>query len=177
MDHSVDIQSLKLRLTKKAYYICGLMMVLFILTPTAATIAFESNTIWLKGQVKLEGYKNLDPRVNIDEFEIKNDEDVTLYITYRAAARDKKKWSKITYQVAVTTPDGQILKGMAPQEEIMGGSGVVPDEHAQDWGISHDSVGLSFSKEDARGTYLAKILIQDHVSGEKITRTTKIHLK
>jgi hypothetical protein len=159
----------------KVIKLYGFLLIFFIFIPPA--IAFESNTIWLKGTVKLKEYKQFDPSVNIDDFQIGNDESLTLYITYRAAARDEKKWSKVTYQVIVTKPDGKVIEGIDPNEEIMGGSGLVTDEHAQDWGISHDSVGLSFSKEDARGTYLAKITIKDHVSNEKVTKVTKIHLK
>lgn len=153
------------------------ILILLIIIGATPSIAFEANTIWLKGTVKFKEYKYYDPRVDIDEFQIGNDEAVTLYITYRTAARNEKKWSKITYQVVVTKPDGKAIDGIDPNEEIMGGSGLVTDEHAQDWGISHDSVGLSFSKEDARGTYLAKITIKDHVSNEKVTKVTKIHLK
>jgi hypothetical protein len=110
--------------------------ILFIIIATAPAIAFDANAIWLKGTVRIEKYKLLDPRINIDEFQIGNDEEVTLYMTYRAPARDDKKWSKVTYHVEITKPDGQPMEGINPQEEIMGGSGLVPDEHAQDWGIS-----------------------------------------
>jgi hypothetical protein len=179
MNKGTRTQPVRKKLLNKTLCIEGSIafIVMLIIIAAAPAIAFDANAIWLKGTVKMEKYKNLDPRINIDEFQIGNDEEVTLYMTYRAPARDDKKWSKVTYHVEITKPDGQLMEGINPQEEIMGGSGVVSDEHAQDWGMSHDSVGLGFSKEDARGTYLAKIIIQDHVSGEKITRATKIHLK
>jgi hypothetical protein len=151
-----------------------LLMFFFYASPASA---FEANAIWLKGEVRLDKYKHLDPGVNIEEFQIGPDETVTLYITYRSPARDEKKWSKVTYQLSLERPDGKPVEGLDHKEEIMGGSGFVPDEHSKDWGISHDSVIFSLSTEDARGIYLAKIFIKDHVSGEVITRSTKIHLK
>ncbi len=141
-------------------------------------IIFEANAIWLKGVVHLEKRRKLDPRVNIEEFEIGNDQPITLYITYRGATRDNIKRSAVSYRLSVFKPDGKPYNDLIdPNTIIGGGSGGVPDEHAQDWGISRDAVTLSFSEEDDRGIYIFRIIIKDHVSGEEITRVTKINLK
>ncbi|MBN1904983.1 MAG: hypothetical protein JW927_07790 [Deltaproteobacteria bacterium] len=139
---------------------------------------FEANAIWLKGEVTLEERKKKDPRATVDELEIGNDQVVTLYVTYRGAARDKMNRSTISYRLNVFKPDGKPFNDLLdPDTENVCGEGVVPDEHMHDWGISRDAVALSFSKEDDQGIYTFKVIIKDHISGEEVTRVTKIILK
>lgn len=140
--------------------------------------AFEANAIWLKGEVSLQERKKKDPRETIEEIEIEKDQVVTLYVTYRGASRDNNKWSSVSYRLNILKPDGKPHNDLLdPDTEIVCGRGVVPDEHMHDWGISRDAVALSFSKEDDRGIYTFKVIIKDHVSGEEVTRVTKIFLQ
>jgi len=134
--------------------------------------------MWFKGdrELNIEEVRKLDPSVNMAEFKIGNDEIVSLFITYSAPARDEKKWAKVSYQLSVVKPDGKPDE-MDSSKELLAGEGIIPDEHAQDWAISHDELKISFSKEDERGDYVFKIRIKDHISGETIKRVTKIHLK
>jgi len=90
MNKGTRTQPVRKKLLNKTPCIAGSIafIVMLIIIAAAPVIAFDANAIWLKGTVRIEKYKLLDPRINIDEFQIGKDEEVTLYVTYRAAARD-----------------------------------------------------------------------------------------
>ena len=153
------------------------LVVIAVLVLACPAIAFEANSIWLKGDVDLAERKQLDPTVNVDGFEIGNDEPVTLYVTYRSPAIDDRNWSKVSFRVDVLGPNGPLETAEETKKDILAGEGIITDKDRRNWGISRGRISLVFSEEDDRGIYAARIAVRDHVSGEVVRRTTRILLK
>jgi len=145
----------------------------FMLVLTAH--AFEANAIWVKGKADMELMRKLDPQKKIDAVTLRSDEEVSLYVSYRAPARDAKGWAKVTYRFSLTLTDGTI-KGSNP-EDTLAGEGEISDEHANQWAVSRGKITLSFDETEPCGIYRCRVVIKDHVGKQEITCITNVHLK
>ncbi len=140
--------------------------------------AFEANAHWIKGEV-LHGaeLRKIDPRKRTEELWIKNDEDITLYVSYRCPAMDEKQWAKVSFRLSVQSPDESLSHPEEDKKEVLAGEGIISPERLGHWAASHGKITVRFTEEDPRGIYIFRVTVKDHVGNKEVICITKVHLR